>query len=158
MKRNTILTIIFICLCAITLYDALLEQNQLEGNSEPAIEIEEYEMQRKTEVFETVFQHLDGNTMIYYICETTYFNASQEKVSGLDTVAFYSIFPVDAARLQKELTIVDYPAAYYQQGARSYLCCTVSPEISLVLEYNPESISDEEAYKVIHSVFEAPNS
>ena len=45
----------------------------------------------------------------------------------------------------------DWDAAPYKTKSRGYLCWTDSPEVSYVLEYNPQTIADEEIIKMAES-------
>lgn len=118
---------------------------------------DEFVKQSETEVYDFAFEHQDGSTMVYYICQTTYYAADPDEGTGLNTAAMQAVFDWENTLLLKELTIAEHPAAYYQGETHSYLCCTPSPETTLILEYDPESISEEDAFRVIHSVFVNPN-
>ena len=113
----------------------------------------EYKKQRETEVMDFHFISEDA-TMVYYICQTTYYAEDPNGVSGVDTDAVLGIFSVEDAPLEKEFEICEHPAAIYQYGEQSYLCCTPTPEYTLVLEFSPEFLSEEDAVKIIRSVFE----
>lgn len=114
---------------------------------------EEYKKQRETEVTDFHFTSEDA-AMVYYICQTTYYAEVPNGVTGVDTDAILRIFPVDDAQLEKEFEICKHPAAIYQLGEQSYLCCTPDPEYTLVLAYEPEYLGEEEAVTTIRSVFE----
>ena len=108
---------------------------------------------RQTEVYDFTFTDPQGNRMVYYICLTAYdAPLSQEKLA-LDTEALEAVFSPEDASLLKTLTIADHPAAYYQGTQWTYLCCTTSPQTTVVLQYDPNVLSEETACRVIQSIF-----
>lgn len=109
---------------------------------------------RETEVYEFPFSDAEGNTIVYYLCETTYFQEEPAQVTGLDTQALYSFFDTDYVLPEKKLDICGHPGALYLVNGRAFFCCTASPKSTVVLEYSPEVISEETATKIIHSIFE----
>ena len=51
----------------------------------------------------------------------------------------------------EEMKIQDWDAALYKKGESAYLCWTYSPEVTYVLEYNPEQLDDSEIIKMAES-------
>ena len=49
------------------------------------------------------------------------------------------------------MKIQDWDAALYKKGESAYLCWTYSPEVTYVLEYNPEQLDDSEIIKMAES-------
>lgn len=49
------------------------------------------------------------------------------------------------------MKIQDWDAALYEKGELSYLCWTYSPEVSYILEYNTDSVTDKEIIKMAES-------
>ena len=114
-----------------------------------------YEKQSVTEVFDLTYTDSSGQTMVYYFCSTTYHAGYPGSVTGLDTDAVSAVFDLEDAFLQLELDIQGYPAAVYALDGCHYLCCTSSPESTLILKYNPDSVSQDDAVKTIRSAFES---
>lgn len=114
---------------------------------------DEYKKQSMTELVATL-QYSDGedNTINYYILKTTYYEADPAEVTGLNTEAITLIVNPDMADTCKEMKIQDWDAALYEKGELSYLCWTYSPEVSYILEYNPNLVADEEIIKMAESV------
>lgn len=110
---------------------------------------------RKTEIVSASFSNPDGDTLVYYICQTTYYEEEPDKVTKLDTQALYDIFDPECLEPEKEMDIFGHPSALYLLNGRAYLCCTPDPEYTLVLEYSPDVVSEEDALKTMRSVFES---
>ena len=49
------------------------------------------------------------------------------------------------------MKIQEWDGALYKKGQSAYLCWTYSPEISYVLEYNPDLMEDSEILKMAQS-------
>ncbi len=148
-----------LALCILTACSVPSEPNEMEQmleNVEQGLG-EEYEKQSVTKVYDFEFSNDQGNTLIMYICATTYFAADPEAVTGLDMAALSAVFDPESTTLQKEFTVSGHSAAIYQDDDHTYLCWTTSPEASGILEYAPGTISEEDALRIVRSVYEGPN-
>ena len=97
----------------------------------------------------------DADTKIYYhILKTDYYEQDASEITGLNTVAFGVLFPVEFMGSCEEMKIQEWPAALYKKGEMAYLCWTYSPEVSYVLEYKPAEIQDSEIIKMAESAKE----
>ena len=86
--------------------------------------------------------------------KTDYYEQDASEITGLNTVAFGVLFPVEFMDSCEEMKIQEWPAALYKKGEMAYLCWTYSPEISYVLEYKPSEIQDSEIIKMAESAKE----
>lgn len=93
----------------------------------------------------------EGNEINYHILKTTYFEADPNEVKGLNVDALGVLFNPDSANSCTEMKIKDWDAALYEFDKLSYLCWTDTPEVSYILEYNPDVIPDEEILKMAES-------
>lgn len=113
---------------------------------------DEYKKQSMTELVATLrYGDKEGNTVNYYILKTTYYEADPAEVTGLNTEAITLIIDPETADACQEMKIQDWDAALYEKGELSYLCWTYSPEVSYILEYNPDAVTDEEIIKMAES-------
>lgn len=158
--KNRLLCIFLILICFLTACTPAEEHaptNQEITRVEQALEQVwggDVQRVRETEVYEFPFSDAEGNTIVYYLCETTYFQEAPAQVTGLDTQALCSFFDTDYVLPEKELDICGHPCAIYRVDSRDFFCCTASPKFTVVLEYSPDVISEETATKIIHSIFE----
>ena len=90
----------------------------------------------------------EGNEINYHILKTTYYEADPSEVTGLNVDALEVLFNPDSANSCKEMKIKDWDAALYEFDDLSYLCWTDTPEVSYVLEYNPDAVQNEEIIKM----------
>ena len=119
---------------------------------------QDFTKQWETQVYTVPFSDDQGNDLTYHICLTTYFEAVPNSITELDIHAIAAVFDVTSTVVQKKIDISGYPAAIYRGEGCSYLCCTSSPETSMVLEYDPEILGEEDALRIMQSVFEPVQS
>ena len=104
-----------------------------------------------TEVKNVSYEIKGGGDIQYYFCKTTYFDEVPE-LNGVHLEAVQSIVDIDNAEDSKETKILEYDAVIYTLNEHEYLCWTISPEISCVLEYTPGTVSDEDIRLMAESV------
>lgn len=93
----------------------------------------------------------EGNEIKYHILKTTYYKAEPSEITGLNVDALGVLINPDSANRCKEMKIKNLDAALYEFDEHLYLCWTETPEISYVLEYNPEAVPDEEIIRMAES-------
>ena len=104
-----------------------------------------------TEVKNVSYEIRGGGDIQYYFCKTTYFDEIP-KLNGVHLEAVQSVVDIDNAEDSKETKILEYDAIIYTLNEREYLCWTISPEISCILEYTPCTVSDEDIRLMAESV------
>jgi len=114
---------------------------------------DDFKKQSKTEVAATlVYGNGEEDANInYHILKTTYYEADPNEITGLNIDALNVLFNPESANSCEQMKIQDWDAALYKTKSRGYLCWTDSPEVSYVLEYNPQTIADEEIIKMAES-------
>lgn len=115
---------------------------------------EDFKKVSKTEVAATLtYGNGDEDSNIYYhILKTTYYEAGDPSaVTGLNTEAVSVLFPIDSMDSCEEMMIQDWYGALYKKGDKAYLCWTYDPEVSYILEYNPNKLADSEIIMMAES-------
>ena len=113
---------------------------------------DEWKKQTVTKVSDLVYSDEGGNTIIYHVCTTTYYEADSSKQTGLNTDAISAVISPDEAESCRECTVSGLPAAIYQKNGRAYLCWTIIPELSCVIEYDPAVEGEEDILRMAESV------
>lgn len=113
---------------------------------------EDWKKQTVTRVFDWVYSDGEGNTIIYYLCVTEYYEADATGQTGLNTEAICAVISADEAESSRECDINGLPGAIFQKGGRAYLCWTILPELSCVIEYDPACESEEDMLRMAQSV------
>lgn len=164
-KKKILLIVLAIVVVAAGVIFAIISQKEKEMNPEEFLERfeqaaeevlgEDIQQVSQTELVATLtYGHeTDKDNNIYYrILKTTYGEAGDpSSVTGLNTDALNVLFPVDMMDSCKEMMIQDWHGALYKKDDTAYLCWTVDPEVSYVLEYTPSKMSDSEIIKMAES-------
>ena len=61
---------------------------------------------------------------------------------------------IDFAKIEnrRSCKVNEYDAFQCEMGERSYLCWTISPEISYIIEYGADTIGEKDIFKMAESV------
>lgn len=113
---------------------------------------EDYECQSVSKVTPFTYTDSEGNTIVYYCCQTAYLSNGSGEHTGLDMDAIGMVIDPELIENKQECKVNEYDAFLYELGDRSYLCWTLSPEISCVIEYSPEAISEDSIFQMAESV------
>ena len=113
---------------------------------------EDYECKSISKVTPYTYADPDGNTIVYYCCQTTYIEDEYGDNTGLNTEALGMV--IDFAKIENKQSckVNAYDAFQCEMGERSYLCWTVSPEISCVIEYNADVNNEAYIFRMAESV------
>lgn len=159
MKKKTSLIIVTVCILLILAVSIIIandptphdEMMDMLNRVENALG-EEWKKKTITKVSDLVYSDDEGNTIIYHVCTTTYYEADSAKQTGLNTDAISVVIFPDEAESCRECTVSGLPAAIYQKDGRAYLCWTIMPELSCVIEYDPAVESEEDMLRMADSV------
>lgn len=113
---------------------------------------DEWKKQTVTEVSDLVYSDEVGNIIVYHVCVTTYYGTDVTVQTGLNTDAISAVISPDGAESCRDCTVSGLPAAIYQKNGRAYLCWTIMPELSCVIEYDPAVESEEDMLRMAESV------
>ena len=105
-----------------------------------------------TEVTPFVYADQEGNIIVYYLCCSTYFDEEFPKILGLNIDAISTVIVPEQAESSRECAVNGCPAMIYETDGDSYLCWTISPEISCILEYDPNAEDEEDMPRMAESV------
>jgi len=113
---------------------------------------EDYECQSVSKV--TPFTHTDseGNTIVYYCCQTAYISNESGEYAGLNMDAIGMVIDISQIENKRECTVNEYDAFQCEIADRTYLCWTLSSEISCVIEYDADAIKEENILRMAESV------
>lgn len=102
----------------------------------------------------TPFSYTDseGNIITYYCCQTSYLLAEYGEDTGLNTDAIGMVIDFAQIKNRRECKVNEYDAFQCEIGERSYLCWTISPEISCVIEYSTDVNNEADIFQMAKSV------
>ena len=113
---------------------------------------EDYECKSLSKVTPFSYTDSEGNIITYYCCQTSYLSDESGEYTGLNTDAIGMV--IDFAQIQnrRDCKVNAYNAFQCEMGERSYLCWTISPEISCIIEYGADTIGEKDIFKMAESV------
>ena len=112
----------------------------------------DYECQSVAKVTPFPYTDSEGNTIVYYCIQTAYLENESGGYTGLDMNAIGIVVDPEQMENRRECKVNEYDAFLCALGDRSYLCWTLSPEVSCVIEYRAESINESIIVRMAESV------
>lgn len=93
-----------------------------------------------------------GNTIVYYCIQTVYLENESGGYTGLDINAIGLAIDLSQIENKRECTVNGYDAFQCEIADRAYLCWTLSPEISCVIDYDADTVNEDSIIKMAESV------
>ena len=115
---------------------------------------ESWELTSLTQVTPYCYQNPDGDTITYYCCITTYVDNEPAESFGLNKTALEQVVDMDALENRRDCEVNGLEEVMGELDGKTYLCWTISPTYSCVLEYTAESISEADIFRIAQSVGE----
>lgn len=113
---------------------------------------EDYECQSVAKVTPFTYTDSEGNTIVYYCIQTAYFENESGDYTGLDMNAIGIVIDPELIENKQECRVNEYDAFLCELGDRSYLCWTLSPELSCVIEYSKGVVEEGSIFRMAESV------
>ena len=113
---------------------------------------EGYECQSISKVTPFIYTDSEGNTIIYYCCQTAYLENESGEYAGLNMEAIGLVIELDLIENRQDCKVNEYDAFLCELGNRSFLCWTLSPEISCVIEYSTGVVDEASIFRMAASV------
>ena len=113
---------------------------------------EDYECQSVAKVTPFTYTDSEGNTIVYYCIQTAYLENESGDYTGLDMNAIGIVIDPELIENKRECRVNEYDAFLCELGDRSYLCWTLSPEISCVIEYSKGTVEESNIFRMAGSV------
>ena len=92
-----------------------------------------------------------GDGIQYHMIKSTYFEEDPSEITGFNENAVGVLFDVASVDSSEDMQINEWAARRYRVNGKSFLCFTYSTEMTYVLEYNANEVSDEEIIKMAES-------
>ena len=113
---------------------------------------EDYECQSVAKVTPFTYTDSEGNTIVYYCIQTAYLENESGDDTGLDMNAIGIVIDPELIENKRECRVNEYDAFLCELGDRSYLCWTLSPELSCVIEYSKGVVEEGSIFRMAESV------
>ena len=115
---------------------------------------ESWELRSLTQVTPYCYQDPDGDTITYYCCITTYVEDTPDVSFRLNKTALEQVVDIDALVNSRDCEVNGLEAVIGELDGQTYLCWTISPTYSCVLEYTTESVLEADILRMAESVGE----
>ena len=113
---------------------------------------EDYKCQSVAKVTPFTYTDSDGKTIVYYCIQTAYLENESGGYTGLDMNAIGMVVDMTQIENKRECKVNEYDAFLCVQRDRSYLCWTLSPETSCVIEYSRGTVDETSIFRMAESV------
>ena len=113
---------------------------------------ESWELKSLTQVTPYCYQNPNGDTITYYCCITTYVDDAPAEYYRLNQTALEQVVDMDALENRRNCEVNELDAVIGELEGQTYLCWTISPTYSCILEYTAESISEADIFRMAESV------
>ena len=113
---------------------------------------EDYQCKSLSKVTPFSYTDPEGNIITYYCCQTSYLSDESREHTGLNTDAIGMVIDFAQIRNRRECKVNAYDAFQCEMGKLSYLCWTISPEISCVIEYSADVNDEMDIFRMARSV------
>ena len=113
---------------------------------------EDYGCQSVSTVTPFTYTDSEGNTIVYYCIQTAYLENESGDYTGLDMNAIGMVVDMTRIENKRECTVNEYYAFQCEIADRTHLCWTLSSEISCVIEYDADVISEENILRMAENV------
>ena len=113
---------------------------------------EEWNLESLSEVHPYEITRPGGPSIFYYCCVTSYINEEPSDFSGLNKMALYQVVDVDELENATICVVNGLESVMGEYEGKKYLCWTISPKYSCVLEYMDGTITEEDIFHIAESV------
>ena len=112
----------------------------------------DYECQSVSKVTPFPYTDSEGNTIVYYCVQTAYLENESGDYTGLDMDAIGMVVDLELIENKRDCKVNEYDAFLSELGDQAYLCWTMSPEISCVIEYITDAVNESDMFQMAESV------
>ena len=168
MNKKKAITIICICIVVVLVAGAAIQGIRIYNrekdpywqvakklyNVESALKAvdEDWELESLSTVTPYTYANPEGDTIVYYHCRTAYLTDGEVKLEGMNTEALDQAVDIEALENSRECEVNGQAAILGELDGRTYLCWTLDPENSCVLEYNADTFAEEDIFRMAESV------
>lgn len=113
---------------------------------------EEWKLESLSEVHPYEITRPDGPSIFYYCCVTSYIDEEPSEFAGLNKTALSQVIDVDDLVNAAVCHVNGLESIIGEYEGKKYLCWTISPQYSCVLEYIDGTIAEEDLFRIAESV------
>ena len=91
-----------------------------------------------------------GDELNVYVCKAVYAEGETRKLTALE-LAYKEIIDPSTAEETYTYKVYGVTAMLYKKEGRGYLCWATADDVSTVIDYDPESVTEEEVFLMMKS-------
>ena len=113
---------------------------------------ENIKMESISETRPSVIYGPGGVSINYYCCITFYLNEEHSEIKGLNKTALDLVLDIDTLENRNDCKVGGCEGVQGELEGLTYICWTVSPKYSCVIEYPTGMISEEDIFHMAESI------
>ena len=113
---------------------------------------ENWKLESLSEVRPYEIKRPDGPSIYYYCCITGYLTEEPGELNGLNKAAISLVVDVDSLENCRDYEVGGQDAVMGELDGQTYLCWTISPKYSCVMEYTAGTVTEEDVFRMAESV------
>ena len=113
---------------------------------------EDWKLESLSEVRPFVIKGPNNVSINYYYCITSYLNEEPSELEGLNKAALDMVVDIDNLENRSDCKVGSWDGVQGELEGLTYLCWTVSPKYSCVMEYTAGTVTEEDVFRMAESV------
>ena len=113
---------------------------------------EDWKLESLSEVRPFVIKGPNNVSINYYCCITSYLNEEPSELEGLNKAALDMVVDIDNPENRSDCNVGRWDGVQGELEGLTYLCWTVSPKYSCVMEYTAGTVTEEDVFRMAESV------
>lgn len=113
---------------------------------------EDWELDSLSEASPFVIKGPNGVSINYYCCITSYLNEEPVEFDGLNKTALDLVVDIDTLENRSNCKVGNWVGVQGELDGLTYLCWSISPKYSCVMEYTAGTIAEEDVFHMAESV------
>lgn len=113
---------------------------------------EDWKLESLSEVRPFVIKGPNNVSINYYCCITSYLNEEPSELEGLNKAALDMVVDIDNLENRSDCKVGSWDGVQGELDNLTYLCWTVSPKYSCVMEYTAGTVTEEDVFRMAESV------
>ena len=113
---------------------------------------EDWKLESISDVRPFVIKGPNDVSINYYCCITSYLHEEPTELEGLNKTALDLVVDIDSLENHSDCKVGIWDGIQGELDGLTYLCWTVSPKYSCVLEYTAGAVAEEDIFRMAESV------
>ena len=117
---------------------------------------EDWELESLSDVRSFVIKGPNGVSVNYHCCITSYLNEEPTEIDGVNKMAMNLVVDIDNLENRIDCKVGNWAGVQGEMEGLTYLCWTVSPKYSCIMEYAAGTVAEDDIFRMAESVQVSP--